>query len=521
MYDKDFGGGYDYGGPSGDYGGDYYGDPQDGQKGPGLPDFSGVKAPKMDMTKLKPLIFLGIILLIIGGGIFFFLSIQHNITFNIEEANGPEVYARIDIEKPDGTRVYRNSNIASDQVNLWNGEYDITVTKSGYDPFTRSIIVPDDTPDDLYGITLHRSLNATISVSTNQITSIYGTKSIPGEVTIQNNGTEAFQGELKIDSEEVEVTFPNGNKNNYSITLPGNSPTIITFDLAMKEAPNNTSPVSLDFIITGTIIKQKVDLTANPSPELELSESDLTNTKITAGAQIKEEIDVSNESSFEARDLKIEIVPDPNYEDRLSWFTFSPFVGEAYKTEISLLAKRRDAGDSKTLRLFVEPPISASIGDEFKGHFILDSNTLESPLSIPVHYVITKVLETNVTLSTGSTPVTVKTQSVDKKFTITNDGATNVENVVLKVENYSICDITWLRFLNDEDLDSQIEIGTLPKKGTTGNSRDINLRLVEGALSSGKVDCKLVWTYSDPINIGETLTEFVFYTINYEAPEED
>jgi hypothetical protein len=519
MFDKDFGdGNYDYGGPSYEMTDDIYDGPQ--EKGPKMPNFSGVKIPKIDNAKLKPIIIVGVILMLIVAGVFYFISIQHTLTFNIKEANGPGVYAIIYIETLDGKRVYKNSNISTDQITLWSGEYELIVSKSGYDPYSQRITIPDDTPDGEYTITLHKTLNASLSVSTNNLTSLYGTKNISGEITIQNNSQETFQGELRAESEDVEVLFPNDSKDVFGITLPGNGPTTISFNLAMKKAVTSTKNVKVEFIIGGTTITEQINFEANPSPEIEIKEDELKELKITAGDSFTEEINIENKSKFSARDLILTIEPDDCCSDMLDWFEFSPYNEEKYQAKIDTLAKDRDSGDSAKLTLYVKPPITAKIGDTFKGHLVLDSETLEQPVSIIMQYAIDSIVKTDVELSTGTNPISVKTESVDKIFTISNKGDIDVENVVLKVKNSSTCDISWLKFLADDDLDSEITLGDMTKKGGVTSSQEVNVRLINTSLASGKMDCELSLEYDDPINTGEVVSDSTFYIINYTAATE-
>jgi hypothetical protein len=512
MYDKDFGGNYDYNEPSYDIGSDYYGDPQSNQS---TSPFSNTPNEEMNLSKFKPLIFLGIVLLVIAAGVLFFINMQHTITFNIKEINGPSQYGLIEIQTLDGKQIYRNSNTSSEQITLWDGDYVLTVKKGGYEPYSKEIRIPDDIIEDSYTINLFKSLNASMNLSTNTISSIYGKKTIPGTITITNNGNETFQGELKVDSKDIEVLFPSENKNNYGITLPPGETTII-FSLGMTKAVTSSTNVKVDFIISGTNIKQTLNLEANPSPDISISKKELKNLKITAGSRITENIKIENKSNFIARDLKIEIVADPGKENMLNWFEFSPYAEENYKTEIDTLSKRRNSGDSQNLVLYVQPPITSQLNDDFTGRLILDSETLETQISIPIQYVINKILKSEVKLNASNkSPVTIRDAKTNATFTITNDGDLDVTNVTLKVNNPSVCDITWLLFLSDEDLDSQINIGDLPKKGTTGNSKIINIRLADGLTIEDSIDCQLVWEYQDPLNPTETISNDLWYIINY------
>ena len=522
MFDRGSDSGYDYGDPYGDPYGGYGGEPQGGG-GMQMPDFSGVKAPSVDIKKFMPLIVIGVILLVIGGAVMFYLGSQHTITFNIMEKDGGNIYARLEIEAPDGTSVFRQSNTQSEQVTLGAGEYDLKVSKSGYAPYTKTINVPEDTSGGNYSIELYKDLDADLVISIEEgVDSIYGTRMISGEIEIQNKEKEIKQEELIASSADLKVLFPGDSLNNWAVSVSPQASTTVKFQIGMKTAPSSEEDVEVRFYIKGAEISKTLKLNSNPTPEIAVTFRKNTED-IKAGDNEANIFDlkIKNNSRFPARDIVIDIVPNAGFEKYLSWFEFNDYDVNKYSYIIENMGGKGDPDEEIKPVLYVKVPADVTIGTEFKGSLVVSSVTFEKSQIIDLYYTVSDAVVAGIEVDLGNDPITVK-ETKDLTFEISNSGEFDIEDVELKVVNFSECDASWFEFLDDDDGDYVVNTGLLKEKNdpNDGDVEEFDVRLLPGFPGTDRVDCKIQWSYTDPIT-GDLVVDDEIYTIIYDRPDED
>lgn len=475
-----------------------------------------VQGPSFDFKKFMPIIIMIVIVLIIGGIIFFVLSMQQTITFNLVDGDGKVQEGRLTLYTKDSKTIQTNPTGASNSfsVTLWPGEYKYSVTKDGYKPITKKALTIPNTAGGTVKVELERDVDVTLTIQEFDATSIYDGQVISGKINVQlGSGQLTFADINAVAKAPLEV-----------VLIPIDATTIspgsvyIDFNVKIKNGSKITATTQSNFYfkVKGTKITStttNIDiLPAVLSTELSgTATKDLKNENLTAGKREDYKISIKNgNKTFPLKNVHVEIVPNAGSEAQLSWFKFNQgIVGKEYSIDISEIP----VDESVDLQLYVQPSTTAKINDNFSGYLLIDSYSIKGEVKSTMYYVVKTPLEIEVvpsgTFNFSTTcpkdnamcdqiiPVGTSTPGLENK------GNTSIDTINLWIDitnansstNLTSC-ATWI------DLKTKTITSLEPATDTTGkNKKPINM-IITPVKDAGEenTNCTLRWSYKDPVD---------------------
>ncbi|MFA5125406.1 MAG: hypothetical protein WC462_00190 [archaeon] len=485
-------------------GGNYDPNPQPGFSMPGLPDF--------DLKKYLPLIVITIIVLIAGFLILSWLGSQQAITIRLVDLENNEVQGKLIIKDKDGKILQADpkGTASSFKITLWPGDYKVSVPiADGYKAIpSKTLTIP--LSSEVYKISLTRDLEATLTTNTNY-SEIFDGQTINGSINVINSGNEFDIADIvPVDSNLLQITIQ-----------PSSTPTIVQggslfLDFNAKIKSNTkikeSQKTTITFKIIGTDITSKaIELQAMPSvaaADVKLNTTEIKNISLIAGKEETFTITITNNNkTIQLKNIKAELIPDEGSEETLNWFRFAQPDSESnYIKTISTI----DPTKPETIKLYLNSPLSAKIGEEFKGSIRITSLSIKESKTINVNMII----KTEKTIS-------LEINGLDKAFTIICSKQTGTctpkslssEEVFFKNKgNIDISNITVLPdYASPATTNCFQYLSTISTKNTTDTTKIniikagatepliIDLTAPEEAPDKDFARCIIKWTYLDPL----------------------
>lgn len=456
-------------------------------------------AGKEMVKKYLPLAVGLVVLVLIIFGIMWVLGQNTTATYNIKALDGNALSeARLIIFYTDDTTKkppYDQTGSATHNVTLEYGTYRFRTTLDGYKPDTRTIEFNSETQGQT--IELVRDIDADIIVEFGS-NRIYSGEPIEGTITIRNNRQESLSGEILTKNSSLEVTVDRL----FNISGAGDRqiPFKITGGSVTKETEGSTT-----ISIKGTKISQTIKLTVYPTvPAREISITGISDPfrdeGLTSGINATpKRITIKNNSkTIPLENIKLTIVPDTGFEDKLNWFEFGNTGSD--KSTISVSQIR--VGESEIITLNIKPPIQSEIGDEFKGVLKIESLSMQTQQT----YTMIFKVKTKGTAEIAFTPTSIKVECRETGCTtennvdigsIKNSGKQDIDYIKLNWANSNVGGIVVDPLCSQWAYLTLNEITSL----TTGKSQKIYADLTP-TLSNGKTSilCALEWEFTDPTN---------------------
>lgn len=345
----------------------------------------GLGASLGGIGKMIPIIVVIIIVLIAAFFAYSYFSSQKDITINLVDAGGTPAEGKITLKDSQQKAVQTDPKGTSSSftAKLFPGEYSLTATGTGYKTASPTITVTNDSTS--FDVNLTRDLKASLSEEFDS-TEIYEGQTLSGKLSVTNTGQEFKTTDIVSASDsplDVKIIYPND-----ITTVSGQSSLILDFNVSIKSttALKDSKGATLAFKIKGSDITSNSlevqTLPAVAAKDIALSGT-LTNTSLTAGTESSFQITVKNNNkTIPLKDVRLEVVPDSGFEDKLSWFYFTdPSTEGKYIKMIDSI----DPSAPLTTTLFVKPAITAKKDTEFHGTLVISSismNGEKNPLTI-------------------------------------------------------------------------------------------------------------------------------------------
>jgi len=491
-------------------------------------EMPNVQGPSIDFKKFMPIIIVLIIVLIIGGIIFFVLSMQQALTFNLVDGDGKSLEGRLTFYTKDSKpiQITPSGSSTSFNVTLWPGEYKYSATKDGYKPITKKPLIVPNTSGDTIKVELERDVDVTLEIKEFDSTEIYDGQVLTGKLNVQlGSGEINFSDINAVAKAPLEVTLVPLGTNTIGL-----GSIYVDFNVRVKNGSKITTPTpaTISFRIKGTKITSEVkNLSILPSVlATELSGNAtkaLANENLVAGRRDEmPKITIKNgNKNFQLKNVHVEIVPNAGSEQNLSWFKFNQgIVGKEYSVDIPLI----EPEDSYDLLLYVQPPSTAKQADLFDGYLLIDSYSIKGDVRSTMRYVVKTALEINVVASgTFNASSTCPKDSAMCEQVILgsgtfleNKGNTKIDEISLWIDvsdpnsstNLTSC-ATWI------DLKTKTIASLEPSTDTTGkNKKPINM-IITPVRDSGEenTNCMLRWSYKDPVDGDKLIPGEQIFTI--------
>jgi len=500
-------------------GGNYGPSPQPGFSMPGMPDF--------DLKKYLPLIVIVIIVLTAGFFILSWLGSQQTVTIKLADLENKEVQGKLIIKDKDGKILQADpkGTASTFKITLWPGEYKVSVPiADGYKSISsKTLTIP--LSNDIYKISLIRDLDATLTINTSY-TEIFDGQTINGTINVVNSGNEFDVADIvPLDSNLLQITIQPTN----TTTIVQGGALFLDFNAKIKDNSKLTvaKKTSIGFKLVGTeIVSKLLELQAIPSvatADVQINPTEIKNLSLTAGKEEQFTITITNKNkTIPLKDIKVELVPDEGSEATLNWFKFAQADSES---EYSKTINSIDPTKAETLKLYLTPPVAAKIGNEFKGSVRITSFSIKDDKAINVNAMI----KTEKTIS-------LVLNGLDKPFTINCSKQTGVctpktlSNAEVFFKNTGDLDISNITVVPDYASPATANcfayLSTLSTKNTTDTTKIniikpdatepliIDLTAPEDAPDKDFARCGIKWTYLDPLNPTQIITESKTIEIN-------
>ncbi|HNV01162.1 MAG TPA: hypothetical protein PKK60_01910 [archaeon] len=500
--------------PSGGYYGSdstglYSGSINDNMDNPNYDQGYGGNQGKEMLKKFLPFIVIGIVIILIIAGIFWFLGQKKEMTFTITNLDEGQltkaallIYNAADTTKPP---VYSQEGAAVHKMTLEPGTYRVRAILNGYkQEDTKTVIVNETVPTN-QEIELVRDIEATIDIDFNQ-TSMYAGQILTGSVKITNQGTsiEGLTGELLTKDTTIKLEFV---EKAFTRISNNGGQRFLDFTITVPEKITEEKEGESIIRIKGTNIKKVLKIKVYPTvdtKQITISPSSFKNESLESGKTYSgTNIKIKNgNKSIPLNDLKITIIPDgssPENDARISWFKFS--IADSSTPETYNIDTIKPGTDSDPVILHISPPSSAKKGDSFSGTLKMESLSMSAEKTIPMYYKISKeqTAALEFTQATG-----IKINCTDTECTAEN----NVNVGTLKnLGNQTVTEIplTWALASNRYEISGEcawysLAINTIPDLAG-GKNQTVFLNLTPGQVTpNNSILCLLQWQYTDPTN---------------------
>ncbi|MCX6803555.1 MAG: hypothetical protein NTY48_03210 [Candidatus Diapherotrites archaeon] len=363
---------------------------------------------KSGAKKLITIIVVIVIIAIIGIAGYSYFSAQKEVTILIKTTDGASVNAALTlrgVESQTLAVLTPTGTSSRFSAKLWAGNYLANITAAGYKTTSETITVGGDN-NDTFTIVVTRDLKAelTSEIDTKEI---FEGQTVLGRVKVVNTGTEFNETDISASATTPLQIILNTDKES---TISRDGSAYIDFNLQIKPGTNvkTEGKASITFKIKGTSIASKIeDIRIMPSvktQDITLTAS-LTNTTLVAGEEKSFAIKIQNQNkTIPLQEIKVEVVPDPDFDGNLNWFRFSsPNQNELYSTTIASI----DPTKSEIVTLYVTPPVSSKKGAEFKGVLKISSLSINGEITKPISFAVGTDKKVQINLV-----------GVDKPFTI-------------------------------------------------------------------------------------------------------
>lgn len=476
----------------------------------------GMQMPQIDIKKYLPML-VGIgVLLIIGFFLLTWVGSQKEIQIALVDTDGNPVTGTLTLTSEDGKTKLDTTPKGKAKlfkVTLFPGEYSAKVIAENYKTLEGETISIDGETDPSTPIklTLKRNLKATLTTIL-EVTKIYEGQEIEGKLMIFNEGNEFNLTDITYTATtplEVKI-HPSGITSPLSTGGTAN----IDFAVTIKAGANltKTVPASITFRIRGSdIASQRFDITAMPvirPTEVTMSGGPpVTTVGLTAGADKPKEYTIKFKNTnklIPLEDLKVTIEPASDYEDTLSWLKISDPDDATIPTEKTL--PLIEPGKDQSIKLTINPPITASKGDKFEGLIRLTSPALKDNKEFVISFVVETAKTVDLIFKTSQEVFNISCS----KSTGTCTGAKTYATGEAYLENKGNIDIGSVRLsINLEAQETTANCQSYFRLNTTfveegikvGVKRDISFDILNAPESPDIVNevCVIKWEYNNPI----------------------
>jgi hypothetical protein len=444
--------------------------------------------------KFMPLIIIGIVGIIALIFIMMFLGSQKAIDINIGELGGGTLTSRpaLNISTSGNMSVYSESG-TNHSTTLMVGDYSYSIVAFGYKTKRGNFTVEQD--GRLSGIAgnkieLEKDIDATIQLI-QTFDKIFVGQELTGKILL-NSQSELNNQKINVtdSSKLLDISLSED-----IITMQGGTKTI-DFTVSVKsENLTEQKDTRITFELPGTIIRQNFNFTVHPTVKVsELRETNSTqessktisNENLESGRETTINLAFKNNNrQINIENLNFSIVPNTGFEN-VDWGISLTNNGTISSIE---------ANQTGTIQIKINVPITAKLGDSFKGKLILESDSINDEKEYSLNFEVSAVPTIDFKLSktsfktncdaTSCTTIRTATENLQ----LENTGNTKVENITIELDD---------SFTNECNLWFDIKRETIdeldPREKAT---LDIDITPIEITQTKTTV-CYLRINYDDP-----------------------
>jgi hypothetical protein len=447
-----------------------------------------------NFKKFMPLIIIGIIGIIALIFVMMFFGSQKEININIGELGGGTLTTRptLNISTTGNMSVYSESGLNHTTV-LMVGDYSYSIVAFGYKTKRGNFTVEHD--GKLTGlpignkIELEKDIDVTIQLI-QKFDKIFDGQTLTGKILL-NSQSELNNQKIKVSdsSNLLEITLGED-----IVTMQGGTKTI-DFSVKVKNSVTTQRDARISFELLGTIIRESFNVTIHPTVSIsDLRETNsaressktISNEKLESGKETTISLAFRNNNrNINIQNLQLTIIPDSGF-DNIDW-------------DISLtnngLINSIEANQTGTIQIKINIPITANLGDNFKGKLVLKSDSISEEKEYFLNFEVSTVPIINFKLNkysfrTNCDTISCQTiRTVAEGLRLENTGNTKVENINIELDN-SITD----------ECDNWFDIRreTIDEINAKGHATiDIDITPI-GITQTKTTACYLKISYNDP-----------------------
>lgn len=473
----------------------------------GMAADSGKNAAK----KMIPLVIIGIIILAIIGGVFWWLGQNQTITFNVKGIDTLEIEnAKITITS-DNKPIYSGSG-GTHTVALQPGTYVVRVLAENYTTETMNLQIPNEEKGERISnisVEMKRKIKADLEIEFDQ-EKMFPSETLEGIIKITNTSDEIIQEQPIIIKDATGLEFKL-TPEKFSVSAGG--ATSILFEVKQKTAVTEQKIVNPKISIKDTIIKDDFKLTLMPyvlNKDIIFS-GDIRNEKIEktsleAGKRVSVTFTIENKNKkVPLENLIINITPlNSDYEDKIDWFEFTQYTQEKNTYIIPSI----EADSKKPITFEITPPVNTTIADgEFKGTLTISSLSMQNERTFSIYIKVTKerkvglALQSLKTLKINCDELTgacskISSSEIGSLKNIGTETITGISKIEIN-QSKSATECEWLT-ITPTSIDSL---------KPTDTAKKIFAEINPGLTTEERFYCYLRWEYPDPLNTGDKVIE--------------
>ena len=468
------------------------------------------------LKKYIPFIIGGVVVLIVLLFVLSWFGSQQTITFSASALDGGMLGNAKLVIKSGGTALQGLKPVdGSYTVTLAPGTYEYYMSSSGYKKSDSvSLTIPDPSISKDAGnqivVSLPKDISATLSVAADA-DSIYKSLPVTGTITVTNTGSDMINGaELVAVSSSSDANKPSStspridlNFSPSTFDLSGNGGQFnISFTATLAGTLTTAKDITKRIRIKGTNITADLKLSAVPSvasKDVLVTPSDiLSDYALEAGVRkiVTSKITITNKNTtIPLNDVRVEITAKDGSESNLSWVSLDQAeTGEAAVRVLPTIAPK----DKVSLTFFLEPPANTAVNDAFSGNLVISSPSIDTPISVPVEFKVSKAKFSELTLNVSSisipcdkTALTCPMRSSAQSVKLKNTGTENLSNISVEIDSNS----------SDADCGTWIDLKTtsIPSLATTEEAPILMDITPAYDLARAYENCYLAWRYNDPL----------------------
>ncbi len=466
-----------------------------------------------DKKKIIKFAVIGIVLLVIVGIIFTILNSNQTFNFELKELDsGKLIPETLTILNESGDRVYTGRDSVH-TVTLPYGNYTYRLTNPIDHKPISNILVVDGSGDKTRTIIipLEKDIDAKLDRIFN-FDKIYPGQTVTGNLTITNTGNTLINDVLILTNNDFFDVKLIPEK----ITVSPQGATGVDFEIKIKSNNNVTASKkeSIEFRLASTNASTSISLDVIPAVKARdvvvsgggIRSGSLIDTGLTTGQTKTVTFSIKNNNKIiNMENVLIEIIPDIGFENKLNWFEFLGYQEEKSK----ILINRIEADKSINITFNITPPINEEVNSRFNGAIKISSLSIEEDIRTNMQLTISKKLEASLSLTGTLTYSSKCTLGQGCTEIDTSLGKTKIRNTSKDLEIKNI-KLSILEDLPADDVCTlwitlnETEISSL-KAGETAN---IVWKIEPTDDATARFNsCYISWTYDDPINVGEKVTD--------------
>lgn len=458
----------------------------------------------IDKKQIIKFAVIGIVILAVIYILFIVLTSQQTIEFEIREMDGRTITENLVILNENGERVYSGRE-AIHIVTLPPGTYTYRVASMNHKPYNNTLIVGGETQPIL--IELEKDIDIRLTAEVEQEEHIYVNQEITRVLRIDNLGNSQIDDlEIIPTSNEFNIELATNN-----LRISAGGTTSVTFTMRTKSDSQltNKKEETIRFRAKGTTQTESFRIELRPSVRdsdiavrgTGISGTTLTDNRLVAGQSKQATITISNNNrNIDIENILVEILPEPGYENKLTWFDF---LGHTEDDETKLEISKLEERTNRDIRLNINPPINENVDSEFRGRIRISSLGIQNDVILNISMKIERVLEAGLSMTGTSYSTTCRTSenSCQQIRTIGTSSLRNnsrdleINNINLSIVDYPTSDFQCLEWITFRETNIS---------SIRPNQSESIIWDIEPTVHAEKENtrCVIKWEYDDPINQG-------------------